>query len=113
MNIFSSLKNNSMKLLANNFLNAYGAEIIDLSIDKENKTISATIALDGEGSPVCITLNGVNIISKDKTSFLSFKTVTVDREWIGTAINTLLKRYVPENQIEIPRKFSGIIKMLL
>jgi hypothetical protein len=113
MNIFNSLKSNLVKPFANNFLKDYGGEIIDLSIDKENGIITATIALEGEIRPVHITLNDINIITEKDASFLSFKNVVVDRKWISAAINTLLKQFVPENKIEIPGKFSGILKMLI
>jgi hypothetical protein len=111
MNIFNSLRNLSVKLLANNFLKSYGGEIIDLLIDKESKLITATIALKGEVRPVRVTVSGVNTITINERSRLSFENIAVDREWIATAVDTLLRRYLPDNTIEIPSKFAGMLKL--
>lgn len=113
MNIFNSLKNHSLKLLANNFLKAYGGEIIDLFIDREIKLITATIALNGETRPVRITMSEFKITAKNDLAYLSFDKIAVDREWIGIAIDTLLQRFVPDKTIEIPSKLSAILKMII
>jgi hypothetical protein len=113
MTIFTSLKNHAVQSMANKFLKPYGGEIVDLSIDKKNKKISATIALDGEIRSVNVTLYDVKIITQNSATFLSLKNVVVDRAWIGTIINALLQRYFPENKIEISRKLSGVLKMLI
>ena len=91
MSIFTSVKNRSLQSLANHFLKAYGCKITHLSIGKENKTIVAAIALKGEVRPVLLTLSEVGIISRNKTSFLSFRSIALDREWISTTVNALLK----------------------
>ena len=85
----------------------------NLSIDKKNRQIAVAIALKGEVGPVRITLNEVRIIAKGRTSFLSFKSVTIDREWMNAIINTLLELYAPGNRFEIPRKFSRVLKLLI
>ena len=113
MGIFDSLKNNSVKLLVNNFIKLYGGKIIDMSIDKGAKTITTVVALEGETAPIHISMTGVSIITQNNASYLSFKKIIVDREWINTAINTLLPKYAPGNKIEIPGRFSGIVSLLI
>ena len=109
MSLFSDLKNLSIKSIANNFLKPYGGHITDLNIDKESKTITASIDLAGESKPVRISMAGVSVTDHH----LSFKTITVDREWLNTLIGTLLPRFAPRNSIRIPKQYAGIIKMII
>src|ERR1017187_6934682 len=82
-------------------LKKYG-KITALEIDKENKTIKADLDLKGEKEGVQIRLSNYRLIQEDgKNPLLEPGTIEVSREWLDVLVQTLVKKSVIPERMEI------------
>ena len=85
----------------NGLLKKYG-KMTGLKIDKENKTISADLDLKGEKEGVQIRLSNYRLIQEEgKNPGFEPGTIEVSREWLDVLVQTLVKKSVIPERMEI------------
>ncbi len=96
------------KTIVNKFVQDYG-EMLNFSIDKQNKKIQGDILLKGETGPLYFLLTYE--VSRDMGKyFLTITSAKVEREWI----EALMKNFLIGKRQEIPAdKFKLIANLLV
>jgi len=95
-------------------LKKYG-KVTKLEIDKENKTISADLDLNGEKESVQIRLSNYRLIQEDgKNPVFEIVAIEVSREWIDSLLKTLVKSSVIPERMEVKNQLhQTVVKSLL
>jgi hypothetical protein len=95
-------------------LKKYG-KVTKLEIDKENKTISADLDLNGEKESVQIRLSNYRLIQEDgKNPVFEIVAIEVSREWIDSLLKTLVKSSVIPERMEVKNQIhQTVVKSLL
>jgi len=95
-------------------LKKYG-QMTGLEIDKENKTISANLDLKGEKEGVRIKLSNYRLVQEDgKNPVFEPGTIEVSREWIDVLAQTLLKKSVIPERMEVKNLLhQTVVKSIL
>lgn len=83
--------------------------MIDLKIDSEQKSLSLTMMLKGESNVVKIDIGEYKIVEENGKTFLQFKKLQTNREWL----NIMIESYLKINQIEIPQKYKKLLAIAL
>ena len=97
-----------VKVIANQFLAEYG-EISDLKINKDNHSVTVSVLLNGDDTPITINIDEYEIVKTDQSVSIVVKAADSDKAWLNTAIKNFLigKPYaVPANAVPF---LDGII----
>ncbi len=83
--------------------------MIDLKIDSEKKNLSLKMMLKGESNIVQIDIGEYKIVEDDGKTFLQFKKLHTNREWL----NVMIESYLKINRIEVPEKYKKLLAIAL
>ena len=84
-------------------------DVRSLAIDSAARTISASIELEGEASPLDVLLRGYGFEREGEQVYLVFSGVEASRPWVSTAVKKFLKR----PRVRIPDEYADIAERLL
>ncbi len=111
----NSLKDTALGATVRQFLGSklegYG-KIEQLKIDTKNHLIEVEVRLEGENTPVQVTLRGYEIVEKDGVTHISAPTgaFTASRIWLGKLLNAQLAGrsfVIPEKYAQYARGLIG------
>lgn len=112
MGIFSSLKDNLSSAAAEKFiadyLSKYG-KLTSFKINSSSKSIKIGALLHGESSSIDIDILKYNITSSGNKDFFEIIAAKVSKEWM----NQVLNDYFLGKKLEIPAKYSNMVKKIL
>jgi hypothetical protein len=84
-------------------------KITGLEIDKENRTIHATLDLKGEKESIQVTLSDYQLNLDGKHPVFELGTIKMSREWLDTLIKTLAAKNIIPERIEIKNQLHKIV----
>jgi hypothetical protein len=85
------------KAYVNNFIGAYGA-VDDLSIDSKRNRVDVTIRLNGEVSPIGITIEKYRVEQRDGKTFLEVLDSSSTRPWL----QAVMRDHLHGRRFELP-----------
>ena len=95
--------------LNNGLLKKYG-RMTGLEIDKENKTISTVLELQGEKEGVRIKFSNYRLIQEEgKNPVFELGTIEVSREWLNAVLKILVKTSVIPGRMEIKNQLHQVV----
>lgn len=97
------------KAAARKWFIPYG-DMLDLSINTQDKTLSATLLLNGETQPIQLELKHYQLDQEDGKTFLVIDPadVATSREWLNQVVTNALKPM----RLEIPSQYAWVVKLL-
>ena len=98
----------AFRALVNARIGEYG-EMLKLTVDSEHKRIEAEVMLEGESSPITVTVQRYELFEKDGKYFLSVEGIRTSRAWI----DTLALSYLEGRRFEIPPTYAKILKTVV
>jgi hypothetical protein len=96
---------------ANQIIQPYG-EVVELRLNSAARTLSATLQLKGETSPVDISVREYSISRNEKGQTvvsIDGRHVETSREWLTKLINDKLG----EQNISVPERFGWLVRVLM
>jgi hypothetical protein len=112
MSFFSGIKDSAVSFAAEKIIKQkikrYG-DMLDFKIDSMNKKIDLKIILAGESEPLFVTINEYEFLETDNDSFIVVRKIVTSKEWM----NLLIEDFLKEKKIQIPAKYTGLMKMVL
>lgn len=94
-------------------LKKYG-RLTGLEVDKEAGTINADLDLKGEKEGVHIKLSNYRLIQAGENPVFELGTIEVSREWIDALVQTLVKKNVIPERMEVKNLLhQTVVKSLL
>jgi hypothetical protein len=95
------------------FLKKYG-KLTRLEIDRENKTIRADLDLNGEKEGVRIALTNYRLSqAKGENPVFEPGTIAVSRAWLGALLETLVKKNVIPERMEVKNRLHQTVVQVL
>lgn len=94
----------SLKALINEKFGQYG-DVKDCSVDTKNSKLVLHLILKGEREPVTATIERYEIERDGMESYISLKSFSSSREWLGL----LLNRFLKDKRYKLP---SAVTKLL-
>jgi hypothetical protein len=85
------------KAYANNFIGAYGA-VDDLSIDSKRNRVDVTIRLNGEVSPIGITIEKYRVAQENGKTFIEVLDSSATRPWL----QAVMRDHLHGRRFELP-----------
>ncbi len=86
----------------------YG-KMLDFKIDSSQNKITFSALLDGEHDKIDINIGKYEIITRGDKTYLIVSQLSTSRAWVNKLISECFTNY----EIEIPKKFTTISKLLL
>lgn len=83
--------------------------MLNLKIDSENKSLYLEMMLKGESDVIKFEIGEYKIVENGNRTFLQFKQLKTNREWV----NILIENYLKINQIEIPQEYKRVLAIAL
>jgi len=83
--------------------------MLNLKIDSENKSFYLEMMLKGESDVIKFEIGEYKIVEDGNRTFLQFKQLKTNREWV----NILIENYLKINQIEIPQEYKRLLAIAL
>jgi hypothetical protein len=83
--------------------------MLNLKIDSENKSFYLEMMLKGESDVIKFEIGEYKIVEDGNRTFLQFKQLKTNREWV----NILIENYLKINQIEIPQQYKRLLTIAL
>jgi hypothetical protein len=81
-----------------------------LSIDSARKTVTVELDLEGEVTPITLTIENYRVIPGQGETFLEVGTVTTSRKWLtDLCADHLNQRRVNLTQLGLPRLVIGML----
>ena len=89
--------------------------MIRLEIDNAKKTINADLELKGEQEGIRISLSNYRLIQEEgKNPLFEHGTIEVSREWLDVLIQTLVKKSIIPERMEVKNLLhQAIVKSIL
>jgi len=99
-----------IKNCVNQLIKLYGT-MLDFHLNTTNRSISLTVQLKGEPTPINVTLKEYEIVSEEGKTYFEFEGAKVDtsREWLTTLVQEKLAR----QKLPLPDDISWLIKLLI
>lgn len=85
------------KAYVNDFIKRYG-RVDDLSIDSKRKRIDVTCTLNGEVSPIGVTIEKYHLLQESGKTFIEVIDSSATRPWMQTA----MRDHLHGRRIEVP-----------
>ena len=112
--LYNNTKDKSISFVvektANYYIKDYG-KMLNFKLDSENKKVFLEIMLKGEAESLKVEIKDYLIIEKEGKEFLKFTEIDTSREWINVILETFVKDKF--NEIEIPKEYSKLLKMVV
>jgi len=89
-------------------LKEYG-EIVEFTLDSDEKTITLEILLEGEMEALRVEVKSYVIVQEDEKHFLLAKDIITSRAWI----NTLAEKYLYGQKLQIPAEYVKMLKLVV
>jgi hypothetical protein len=94
--------------LINSQIKEYG-EVIDLKIDNQAKTISLSVLLKGENSPINVKIEEYELKQDSGKSKITVKSANAERAWLNAA----LQNFVVGKSFKVPKNIEDYVNDLL
>jgi hypothetical protein len=104
MSIFDNAISAGVKMAVNQMLADIGS-ISQLHLDIKAKTVTATVELVGEVSPIDFQVGKYELSKKDDGVYITLKEITCSREWLQKAV----QKFEPEPQVKLPEKLASAV----
>ena len=85
------------QMYVNKMIARYGS-VSDLKIDPQNKTVDVVCQLNGEASPITVTVQKYGVVERGGKKYVQVMKCTSSRAWI----QNLVEDYIVGKQVEIP-----------
>lgn len=92
-----ALTSRAAQTWANNLIGRYG-KVQDLKIDSRSKTITVSCLLDGEVSPITVTVGNYEVETQGGKKFIRGSRFTCSRRWL----QNVLADHAEGKRIELP-----------
>jgi hypothetical protein len=101
------LLSSGVKNRVNHLIKPYGT-MLDFHINTTDRSISLSVLLKGEQSPVNVTIKEYEIISEEGKTYLRFPNLDTSREWL----TTVAREKLSHQKIPLPDNVSWLTKLL-
>ncbi|MCK5736022.1 MAG: hypothetical protein KAH21_06060 [Spirochaetaceae bacterium] len=98
----------STKFLINQFIKDYG-RLFDLKIDRRNKSITASLQLNGENQLIDLFIKDYTVIKTETSTSLLIKDAESGRPWL----NAILRNHIIGRPWLVPEDRAAILDDLL
>jgi len=111
--VFKGLKDKTLsigvKRVFNYYLKNIGGEMLNFSLDSQNKKIFLDVMLKGEAESLKVEIKNYKITQKEDKSFIEFDEVVTSREWI----NKVLELYANKQEFDIPNEYAKLLGVVV
>ncbi len=104
MGIFDNAISSGVKMAVNHMLGDIGS-LSQLHLDIKAKTVTGTVELLGETSPVDFQVGKYELSKKDDGVYITLREITCSREWLQKA----LAKFEPEPVVKLPEKLAHAV----
>jgi hypothetical protein len=104
MGIFDNAISAGVKMAVNHLLADIGS-LSQLHLDIKAKTVTGTVELVGEASPVDFQVGQYELAKKEDGVYIKLKDITCSREWLQKA----LTKFQPEPVVKLPEKLASAV----
>jgi hypothetical protein len=98
-----------LRPLAQYYCKEYG-EMLNLSVNSQEKTLRVELLLKGETAPITITVENYELVTEDGATALRLKGLSVSREWLDALAKTL---FPADHCIALPNEAAALLKFAL
>ena len=89
------------------------SDMVAFSIDSKNKNISIRFLLKGEKEQIEAKIKKYTVSSVNEETFLEFKSITTNREWLNIVIENHIIEWLPKNRFTVPEGIASTVTKIL